>query len=272
MNAERSAAWVRRWVGLYTLGLRPEIKQRRRDEIDDDLWCQAQDAAESRRADRSLGGEILTRLAFGVPADLSWRMEQARLAARQRQPRRVINMNAPGRALLAAIGGIGWTVWPIPQAIVGVTWPAGDPLSAVLFVSVIGGSLALAGAMGGFVALASDRMRTWVAVAVSLGAVIGIFGVLAVSPAVVLIPVGSAVLMWELRRIGFLDARLALAHIAAAVVVVAVMVVIFNSTVLLDRATAVPVLALAIPYGLTWIAIGSSLYRSSIAASPPASA
>jgi hypothetical protein len=261
MNAERSAAWVRRWVSVYTLGLPPEIKQRRRDEIDDDLWCQAQEAAGAGRADRSLGGEIVARLVFGVPADLSWRIEQRRYAARQAEPRRLITVNAPGRALLAILGGIGWTVWPIPQAIVGVTWPEGDPLSMVLFVSVIGGTLALAGAIGGFVALAPDRIRTWVAVAASVGAVLGVLGVFAVSPIIVLIPVSSALLMWELRRIGLVGIRLALAHIAAAVVVVAVFAVILNSTVLLDRATAVPALSLAIPYGLSWIAIGWSLLR-----------
>jgi hypothetical protein len=180
-------------------------------------------------------------------------------------------MNAPGRALLAIIGGIGWTVWPIPQAIVGVTWPEGNPLSAVLVVSVLGGTLALGGAIGGFVALAPDRIRTWVAVAASVGAVFGVMGVFAVSPIVVLIPVSSALLMWELRRIGFVSPTQALAHIGAAVVLVGVMVVILNSNVLLDRTAAVPILALAIPYGLSWIAIGASLLRESIIASPPAS-
>ena len=181
-------------------------------------------------------------------------------------------MNAPGRALLALMGGLGWTVWPIPQAIVGVTWPEGDPLSAVLFFSVIGGTLALAGALWGLVGLASDRIRTWVAVAASSGTVLGVIGMAAVNGFIALIPVSSALLMWELRRVGLLGARQALAHIAAAVVVVAVMVVILNSTVLLDRATAVPVLALAIPYGLSWIAIGASLFRASMIASRPASA
>ena len=181
-------------------------------------------------------------------------------------------MNAPGRALLALMGGLGWTVWPIPQAIVGATWPEGDPLSAVLFFSVIGGTLALAGAIWGLVGLASDRIRSWVAAAAGIGTVLGIIGMAAVNGFIALIPVSSALLIWELRRVGFLGSRQALAHIVAAVVVVAVMVVVLNSNVLLDRATAVPILSLAIPYGLSWIAIGWSLFRQSAISSRPASA
>ena len=49
MNAERSAALVRRWVAVYTRGLPTEVRQDRRDEIDDDLWCQMVDASESGR-------------------------------------------------------------------------------------------------------------------------------------------------------------------------------------------------------------------------------
>ena len=266
MNAERSAGLVRSWVSLYTRGLPAEVRQNRRDEIDDDLWCQAQEASESGRADRSLAGEVLARFVLGIPADLSWRAEQTRLAGRQAQRRREITVRAPGSALLAVIGGIGWAVWPIPQGIVGTTWPEGNPLSWVLFLSVIGGTFALAGAVAGFLATAADRMRTWVLVIVAICAVVGVFGMLAVSPAIGLLPVGSALLIWELRRIGLVGAGQALAHVAAAIVLLAVIVVVYNSKVLLDPATAVPVLALAIPYGLTWIAVGWSTYRAGMTA------
>jgi len=272
MTAERSAGLVRRWVRLYTRGLPAGIRQDRRDEIDDDLWCQALEASEAGRADRSLAAEVVTRLVLGIPADLSWRAEQARLAGEKAQRRRDITVHAPGSALLAVIGGIGWAVWPIPQGIVGTTWPEGNPLSMVLFLSVIGGTSALVGAVAGFVAVAADRMRTWVVLAVSISAAVGFIGMAAVSPAIALLPVGSAILIWELGRIGLVSRRQVLAHVIATTVLLAVIVVIYNSTLLLSPSTAVPLLALAIPYGLTWISIGWAVYHAGTAAGRPVNA
>jgi hypothetical protein len=272
MTAERSTGLVRQWVRLYTHGLPAEIRQDRRDEIDDDLWCQAREASEAGRAGRSLAIEVMTRLLIGIPADLTWRAEQSRIAGRQAQRRRDITVHAPASAVLAVIGGIGWVVAPIPQGIVGTTWPEGNPLSMILFLSVIGGTLALAGAIAGFVAAAADQMRSWVVLAVAVSAAVGVIGMAAVSPAIVLLPVGSAVLIWELGRIGLVSGRQVLAHVAAAALLVAVFVVLYNTTVLLDPSTAVPVLALAIPYGLTWIAIGLAVYHAGATADRPANA
>jgi len=43
MTAGRSAALVRRWVALYTVGLPRDLRDTRRAEIEDDLWSQAHD-------------------------------------------------------------------------------------------------------------------------------------------------------------------------------------------------------------------------------------
>jgi hypothetical protein len=73
MIAGRSPALVRRWVDLYTRGLPLEVRGRRREEIEADLWSQFEEATLVGRSERSTGGEVLVRLVAGMPADVSWR-------------------------------------------------------------------------------------------------------------------------------------------------------------------------------------------------------
>lgn len=274
MSAQRSAALVRRWVALYTLGLPPEIKHRRRDEIDDDLWCQAQEAAESGRAERSLGGEILARLAFGVPADVSWRVEQRRFGKRRSRVERSFAMDAPGRGLLAILGGTGWATWPIVQRLVGREWAEG-PMAWTLILFVVGGMWMLAAATIGLAFVAADRIRQGVAAIGVLGALIGAFSVLGAYAAIVALPVASAAVLYELGRIGAIGPWTARAHILTAALVLVAFGWLWLPGFLDNPATAVPALSLgelverrgvvdlaALPYGLSWIAIGWSLLRN----------
>ncbi len=70
-TATRFSGW---WVGLYTLGLQRDTRGERRDEIASDLWEQAHD-----KPSRLTAMAILLRCLLGIPADLSWRVEQARI-------------------------------------------------------------------------------------------------------------------------------------------------------------------------------------------------
>jgi hypothetical protein len=73
MGSGRSSTIVRRWVVLYTRGLPSVIGDRRRAEIESDLWAHADEAAAMGRAPAALDLEMLLRLVLGVPADLAWR-------------------------------------------------------------------------------------------------------------------------------------------------------------------------------------------------------
>ena len=284
MNAEQSGAWVRRWVSLYTLGLPTEIKQGRRDEIDDDLWCQAQDAVDSARPDRSFGGEILARLVFGVPADVSWRIEQRRFAKPRPRSERSLAMHAPGRGLLAILGGIGWAAWPIIQRLVGRELAEG-PMAWILILIILGGTWTLAAATIGLAFVATDRIRQGVAAIGVLGALIGAFSVLGAYAAIVALPVASAAVVYELGRIGAIGSWAARAHIITAALVLVAFGLLWVPAFLDNPATAMPALSLGelverrsvfdlamLPYGLSWITIGWHLYRTSIKTSPAASA
>jgi hypothetical protein len=82
--APRSAAsWVcRHWVAFYTRNLPVTQQQRRREELDSDLFEHAHEARTAGAGAARLNAEILARVLVGVPADLSWRR-----ATRQPQPR-----------------------------------------------------------------------------------------------------------------------------------------------------------------------------------------
>ena len=78
MNGSPVAALVRGWVSLYIRGLPADARTARRDEIDDDLWCEHAEAAGLGRSARSLDADLFLRLLFGMPADVSWRLTHRR--------------------------------------------------------------------------------------------------------------------------------------------------------------------------------------------------
>jgi hypothetical protein len=260
MNAERSAGLVRRWVAFYTRGLPEQIREDRRDEIEDDLWSQLSDTAESARDERSLTGEIVMRLLLGIPSDVSWRVEQ-RHAARPPAPTdRNLTTGSRAIAFLATVGGIGWTIWPIPQALVGREWPAGEPVSWLLFFSVVFGTWALAGATIGLVGAFQDRIRGGVAVTGSIGASIGAVSVFGLFAGIVALPLASALLLLDLGRAGVVGLWQSRAHATAAAIFFVPIVAFLMRPALIDEpATAVPLMTLAFPYAFSWIGIGWSL-------------
>lgn len=62
-------AVARTWTRLYTLGLPEEVRDRRRAEIESDLWESWDDATDSSW----LALLIAARLIGGIPDDLRWR-------------------------------------------------------------------------------------------------------------------------------------------------------------------------------------------------------
>ena len=78
MNGSPVATLVRGWVDLYTRGLPADLRDARRDEVADDLWCEQDEAAAAGRSARSLDADLFRRLVFGMPADVSWRLAYRR--------------------------------------------------------------------------------------------------------------------------------------------------------------------------------------------------
>jgi hypothetical protein len=64
MRAETAARLLRLWTRVYTAGMARAERERRRAEIESDLWESLRDAAGSR--------QILSRLLLGVADDVGW--------------------------------------------------------------------------------------------------------------------------------------------------------------------------------------------------------
>lgn len=73
MTPERVAGLVRRWVGFYTRELAPTVTHRRVEEIDADLHDHITHERAVGTADPRIAISLLSRMARGMPADLSWR-------------------------------------------------------------------------------------------------------------------------------------------------------------------------------------------------------
>jgi hypothetical protein len=79
--SEGASAVVAAWVKLYTSGLAPEVRDRRRAEVVSDLWEHRHWDARSGTGEWSCGARLLTRLVAGLAADASWRLSKS-MAAR----------------------------------------------------------------------------------------------------------------------------------------------------------------------------------------------
>ena len=254
MNGSPVAALVRGWVGLYTRGLPAELRAARRDEIADDLWCQHEEAAALGRSDRSLDADLALRLLFGVPADISWRLTYGGKPAASSMGRSS-SVSTRTFGALAIFAGLAWgimfiafipfgeTVWTGTSGVLGVL---GSLLSAIAFATA---AIGLAWRF-------QDGVRPLGAV----GALLVMVGAFAsMGGTILLMPIGSVMLMWDLARIGVVPRLVSIAHVAAAVVVGVGLLVGHPNVV--DESSRVLFVAILIPYVVTWIAIGVSLVR-----------
>jgi hypothetical protein len=247
MNGSRMAALVRGWAGLYTRGLPAQLRDARRDEVDDDLWCQHEEAAALGRPARSLGAEMFLRLLLGMPADISWR-----LADHANAPVSLERRSSMGTRIVGLL------------TIVAVLL-----LMSGMFLSSLVGEDAL-WAWGGALVIAYGWMISFIAAALGLallfqdrvgplggfGAIVVTFGTLTTMGGFIApIFVGSAMLMWDLARIGVVSRLVQIVHVATAIVVVATAIG-FNAGMPGQVGGALVIL-----YLLTWLWIGVSLIR-----------
>jgi hypothetical protein len=244
MNGSPVADLVRGWVNVYTRGLPAELRDARRDEVDDDLWCEHEEAAAIGRSRRSLDVDLGLRLVFGVPADISWRLAYRRDAAPailERSPSR--STRTIGASAVIAVLSTGFL------GVLGSKF--GSDLGGASFVPLILGSIIL-GAIAFLVAalglawLYQDRvgpLGNLGAIAVVLGAFTTISSGIAAP-----IFVGSAMLMWDLARIGVVSWLVPIVHVATAVLFIVGIPNVFSG-------------ASFSLYLVTWGAVGVMLIR-----------
>ena len=220
INGSRSAVaaqqLVRGWVWFYTLGLPRETREARRAELDSDLWDQAH-AAGLRVPGAPAGSAsgVLLRCTRGVPADLLWRVVEARTGDSSTDERREMRTFTLRSSLgLATIILMAVLVAAAIAITVVHTIEWDNPGTRIMepWIKIVLGSLLLA---AGFVLAASGfgliRRAPW------LGAVLAVSGVWMVAllfywmlyPVLLFIAAGTSVFAigWAKRRTE-VDARM----------------------------------------------------------------
>jgi hypothetical protein len=257
VKASPVARLIRGWVDLYTRGVSAALREVRRGEIDDDLWCQHEEAAALGRSRLALDVEMLLRLFLGMPADVSWRLSNGSgVPASGAERRAPVSIRVIGA--LALLAGATWgTAVLMVLALGDAAWegPSG-PLAVAL--GVFGGTAFAAAAIGliwRFQGRLSSVGRIG-GVLAGLGVLVGVLGGYA---AFLLLPIGSALLAWDLGRAGILSRPLSIVHAASAVAFLAPLIAaridwqgVMGNGVLVG---------LAVPYVLSWMAMGTTLLR-----------
>jgi hypothetical protein len=252
VNESPIAALVRGWVDLYTRGMPAGLRATRRAEVDDDLWCQHQEAAELGRSGPSLDAELALRLLFGMPADISWRLASHPSALSGLERSSTMGMRILGAlAILAALSWGSLMFLDIPYG--ETLWRDGG---AFVVLALIVGAIGFSSASLGLAWRYQDRVGPVGALGagvVLLGAITSLVG------SVVPLLVGSSMLMWDLARIGTVPRQVPIVHIATAVIVtIGYALGQLGSDELASRLLSVAVLT---PYMLTWVAVGVQLRR-----------
>jgi hypothetical protein len=151
-------------------------------------------------------------------------------------------------------------------ALVGPTRSLGALGAIVVAIGSIG-AFAFVGAVLGLVWHFRERLGRLSALAGGVAALGMLLGVIEVPPGVVLLPLGSAVLVWDLARAQAISRGLAIVFGLSAIVLLFPMIgALFG----INDTAAIPQLAaLGLPYLLSWIALGVSLLRGVPTAQAP---
>ena len=254
MNDSQMATLVRSWVGLYTRGLPQDLRAARRDEIDDDLWCQLDEAAALGRSARSLNAEMGLRLLLGIPADLTWRLTY-RKPETKADLERSAAMNTHNLGVLAILGGLSFGIISVLFIPYGEALWMGDVALVGMLGTVIG-VIAFSAAAVGLSVRFQDRLGPLGAI----GAMVTPIGaLLSMGATVAVLPVGSAMVMWDLARIGVISRQAAILHLATAIILVVGSVALRGDPGVIAERALLP--ALLGPYLVSWVAIGASLLR-----------
>ena len=147
MTPERMAELVARWVRFYTRELPTPIAQRRVNEIDADLHAHTAYERAHGTSDRRIALSILSRMARGLAADVSWRGQHAKATTHQpstpeeaMKKRKTAYLSAVGVALAAAFILL-WLMGAV--GIIGVEGDRADLMYfGVLAVGLIGAIIA----------------------------------------------------------------------------------------------------------------------------------
>ena len=167
---------------------------------------------------------------------------------------------------LAVIGGASWGTMIFFTAISSPSdWTVTTPQADTLFM--LAGGVGLTGGILGPAWLYQNEIRAQAGLAAATGCLATVLVAFGAYEAFLVVPIASAIMVWEMARIGVLSRALAVIHGVAG----AGFVVLFISSQIDYVATLSNhlMVALGVPYMLTWIVIGGVFLRGVPAAHEP---
>lgn len=142
----------------------------------------------------------------------------------------------------------------------------GTPNSADLVPMAIG-ALGLAGAITGLTFVYQDQIRSRAGIAAPIGSLAMLLAVLGGNWLTIgVVPIATAILVWELAHIGAVSRTLAVAHALSGALFIGLVVSFIDDGTLVSPWHV----ALGVPYALTWIVIGALVMRGVYRAHQPA--
>jgi hypothetical protein len=133
VRARRARVWAR----LYTCGLDPDVRDRRRDELDADLWDHQADARLRSESDAAVSAVIVLRAMRGAFDDVRWRQEAVGVDIQTRRGTPMIV--APKYARWMALTAIAGAVLSAVIQLLDAGWGSpffGGPRWAGLIISI----------------------------------------------------------------------------------------------------------------------------------------
>jgi hypothetical protein len=254
MNGSPIAAIVRGWVDLYTRGLPADERAARRDEIDDDLWCEHAEAAGAGRSARSLDTDLALRLMLGIPSDISWRF-----AHRTGNPTETnLPVYPPGTV------GLGWAAIVAGVGLIGLLLRFSEAVTADILIGTgMIAEFALAAVLVGLALGFEDRLTKPAIVGASVGGICAALATFGAWPLMFALPLCSAPLIWNLASARILGRWAAWWHAISAGAMLMLIVGLALGGRLQGQVPVVIGLALGVwfAYPMSWVLIGVSLIR-----------
>jgi hypothetical protein len=255
-----AAGVVRRWVALYTSGLPTELREDRRADIEADLWGQLEEAGRIDRSALSTAIELFTRWLAGILADLSWRLEHqgGRAMTTAALPIGGSKAGALGVGIATVIAGVGLAGLLLLFYVAAQAVAPADPYyigGAGVWLVLIGifAEFMLAAALVGFAVRYSGRFHGLVVGTAATGAFVAAVAALGGYQLIVVLPVATVFVAWNLAWLRIAPAWLAAAHTLAGVSFMWVTVSLFQTY---PGSLITPIFLLTTPWPLTLTALG----------------
>ena len=182
--------------------------------------------------------------------------------------------------VVAAFSVIGGSVYAVTLAIMmalvssapdgtmnSIDWYA--PEVVATFSVFCGALIMLSLALWGLISVFNDRMRGPVALAGSVGGLGAVLSALGAYALLVLLPIGSAAVVWDLSRFAALPRSVAIVHTVAAVAFLVIVVAGLTGSLIAVTSPIDALAVLIVLYPLTWIVIGVALLRGQPLADHP---